>query len=331
MGSSVDENKPSGSAAVATDNVTIPLIGVTMPRAWLPWIVVSLGALLLLGWFFLRGLPSTWFAEEGYYSHGILIPFMAIAVVWTRREKIMAEPLGSSKVGFVVMIFGLLLLAGSRLIDNISLAALAFMTATIGGVYYAFGRHVAKHIVGPVLFLIFMMPVLGWAIDTYTNPLQLMSTKVAAKLLNVVGYETDISPQQPTVIHMNHYPLNVGGPCSGFKLILSLFAFTSFFVMISNLGWKKNIFLFAITIPLALFINGLRIMLIGVVGENNPDYGGGVPLISSFSEWLKNFGEDPGMVFHDYSGYVTLIICFIILHYIVRALEGRKKPDAVAA
>lgn len=317
------------AAPVDANEVEIPLIGIKLPRDVIPWLVAGLAAMLLMGWFFLSRLPDVWFDEEGYYSHGLLIPFMTMAAIYMRRDKLKAEPVSSSKIGLLIMLLGLLALIASRMIENLSLGNFAFMVTLIGACYFAFGAKVSKHLVGPLLFLIFMMPVLGWLIDIWTNPLQIASTRIAEKMLNVVGYGTDMSPAQPTVIHMNNYTLNVGGPCSGFKLILSLTAFTAFFVMISKLGWKKNLLLFALSLPLALFINGMRIMLIGVVGEGQTTF---APLISPFASWLRNYGEDSGMVFHDYSGYGTLLICFVILHFIVRALEGKeKKLDAVPA
>jgi exosortase/archaeosortase family protein len=54
-----------------------------------------------------------------------------------------------------------------------------------------------------------------------------------------------------------------------------------------------NLIFAASILPLALFINGLRIALIGVVGN----------------AW----GPEAGAQFHDYSGYITLILCFFIL------------------
>jgi exosortase len=314
---------------VDPNEVEIPLIGVRLPRDVVPWLIAGLVTMLFMGWFFLSKLPNVWFDEEGYYSHGLLIPFMTMAAIYMRRDKIRAEPVSTSKAGLVILVFGLLGLVAARVIENLSLGNFAFMVTLIGACYFAFGAKVSKHLVGPLLFLIFMMPVLGWLIDIWTNPLQIASTHIAEKLLNIVAYNTDMSPAQPTVIHMNNYTLNVGGPCSGFKLILSLTAFTAFFVMISKLGWKKNLALFALTLPLALFINGLRIMLIGVVGEGQTSF---APVISPFANWLRNYGDDAGMVFHDFSGYGTLLICFVILHFIVRALEGKeKKKNAEAA
>ncbi len=52
--------------------------------------------------------------------------------------------------------------------------------------------------------------------------------------------------------------------------------------------------------PLALLINGLRIALIGVVGN----------------QW----GPEAGHKFHDYSGYITLVLCFFVLFKIARGL-----------
>jgi exosortase len=301
--------KPSGD-----DLIEIPLIGVQFPRSWLPLLFAGFGAVVVFGWSFLQHLPATWFEEEGYYSHGILIPFMSLAVIYMRREQIAKEPVGSSPLGLVLLLLGcLLLLLGKRIDNNLSVAAAGFILALIGGAYFSFGRYVARHLLGPLLFLVFMMPVLGWFIDNFTNPLQVISTRIAEKMLNIAGFQTAISPVYPTRIDMNNYTLIVGGPCSGFKLILALTAFAVFFLMISKMNWWRSLVFIALILPLALFINGLRIMLIGVVGEN-----GSHPLFS----WLRNYGDDPGLVFHDYSGYITLIVCFLILNVIVKYLEG---------
>lgn len=301
------------------DVVHVPLIGIEIERAMLPGILLCLGAVLVLGWSFLKELPRFWFEEEGYYSHGLLVPFMSIAVLYMRREALAKAEKGSSVVGFIILLLGALLFLSGRLIDNLSIQAGAFILILVGATYYVFGAKVGRLSLGPILFLIFMMPALGWIIDATTNPLQIVSTKIATKMLNIVGYQTYVSPINPTFVDMNLYSFQVGGPCSGFKLSLALTAFTIFFIMISNLGWAKNLFLFALSIPLALLLNGLRIMLIGVVGElgaASPD--------AALVRWIRSLDAsqtDVGMIFHDYSGYAILFICFILLHYIVKALE----------
>lgn len=317
----VDETTTDGATEQEErrDVVHVPLIGIEIERAMLPGTLLCLGAVLVLGWSFLKELPRFWFEEEGYYSHGLLVPFMSIAVLYMRREALAKAEKGSSVVGFIILLLGALLFLSGRLIDNLSIQAGAFILILVGATYYVFGAKVGRLSLGPILFLIFMMPALGWIIDATTNPLQIVSTKIATKMLNIVGYQTYVSPINPTFVDMNLYSFQVGGPCSGFKLSLALTAFTIFFIMISNLGWAKNLFLFALSIPLALLLNGLRIMFIGVVGElgaASPD--------AALVRWIRSLDAsqtDVGMIFHDYSGYAILFICFILLHYIVKALE----------
>jgi exosortase/archaeosortase family protein len=99
---------------------------------------------------------------------------------------------------------------------------------------------------------------------------------------------------------MNSFILNVEVACSGLKLLLALTAFTVFFVLIARLKMWANVIAIALIPVFALLVNGLRIALIGVVGET--------------------WGSDAGMKFHDYSGYITLIVCFVVLFKIFRLM-----------
>jgi exosortase/archaeosortase family protein len=62
----------------------------------------------------------------------------------------------------------------------------------------------------------------------------------------------------------------------------------------------SNLAMIALIVPLGLIINGLRIALIGMVGDYN--------------------GKEAANTFHDWSGWITLVICFIILSRIARIL-----------
>jgi exosortase len=138
-------------------------------------------------------------------------------------------------------------------------------------------------------------------ITNYTNPLQIYSTRVAYYFLKVFGFDLLYNYEgEPTIIYMSNFTLNVEVPCSGLKLLLALTAFTAFFILIARLRWWANVIMAAIVLPLALFVNGIRIGLIGVVGET--------------------VNEDAGMSFHDYSGYITLVLCFFVLFKFARWL-----------
>jgi exosortase len=118
--------------------------------------------------------------------------------------------------------------------------------------------------------------------------------------LKLSGYSLFTSPSDPTTIVLNSYTLNVAVPCSGLKLVLALAAFVMLFVLIARLPIWANAILLLSILPMALFFNGLRIALIGMVGEG--------------------YGHDAAAQFHDYSGFITLGICFFSLFKFARAL-----------
>ena len=117
-------------------------------------------------------------------------------------------------------------------------------------------------------------------------------------MLQMAGFEPYM--QSSNKVLLANFSLDVGVPCSGLKLVLAVTAFTVFFMLIGGLKWWANLVMIALILPLCLFINGLRIALIGVVGDM--------------------YGSDAGHAFHDYSGYLTLIVCFIILFRVARWL-----------
>jgi exosortase len=142
------------------------------------------------------------------------------------------------------------------------------------------------------------MPIWATAIDTYTNPLQIMSTKVAFQILaagQMQPYMID-----STSIALSRYNMQVAVACSGLKTTLALLAFTAMFVMIARLKWGANLFLVLAIIPFSVLINGLRIAMIGIVGNT--------------------WGEEAGHQFHDYSGYIALVVCFYVLSKLARFL-----------
>jgi exosortase len=169
------------------------------------------------------------------------------------------------------------------------------------GVWFALGFQWLKALFLPISYLVFAMPFAGSIIDTYTNPLQIISTKAAFFLLKLYGFTA--YKETPTIVHLDHFTLDVAVPCSGLKLLVAVAAFTVFFVLVARLRWWANVILFAMVLPLSVFINGLRISLIGVVGEM--------------------WGRDMGYKFHDYSGYIVLIVCFFILFKVARLLGWR--------
>jgi exosortase len=262
-----------------------------------PAILIALGITVCF-WELFKLLPNIWMSDDGYYSHGFLVPLISGYIIYTRRHALQALPV-KPFVWAIVPLAAILWIASVATATGVELAASVCLVASLLlGTWFAAGGRWTLALAIPILYLFFALPIWSMAINIYTNPLQILSTKVAYSLLQAV----DLSPYRPdsTTIYLNNFVLDVGVPCSGLKLILSLSAFAVFFMVVARLKLWANVLFAASVLPFALFFNGLRIALIGVVGNA--------------------YGENAGMKFHDYSGYITLIICFFLLFKFARIL-----------
>lgn len=271
---------------------------ISQSPAFIPGVVVAL-ALGAMFWNLLKEVPHFWFGEQdGLYTHGVLVPFISAYVVYRWWPNLVKNPVRPSNLALIPLILVLFLARPSIAFQTHPVSSVLFIAAILCAVAFVAGWRWMLGLSLPAAYLVFGLPMWGMWITSYTNPLQTMSTRVAFKMLELTGFGPF---RADNVIYLNGFTLDVGVPCSGLKLVLALYAFTVFFVLIARLRWWANlILLFAVPLPLALFINGLRIAMIGVVGVN--------------------WGTDAGHQFHDYSGYISLIVCFFILFKVARLL-----------
>jgi exosortase len=275
----------------------------TLSKSPLFWPIVMLAAgVILIFWRLWGQLLGLWLGADGYYSHGFLVPLIAGYIVYRNWDRMKSIPV---KPGYIAIPVLLLVLYVARIasVNRIDLLmSLCLMATLLFSSWIIAGWRWMLALSPSVLYLSFCLPLWTALINNYTNPLQIISTDVAYYVLKVIGKiaNFDVVRTDPTVILTSNFNLNIEVPCSGLKLLLALAAFTTFFMLIARLKWWANLIMVGFVFLLALFVNGLRIALIGVVGE------------------LRN--PTAGHEFHDYSGYVTLIICFFILFKMARLL-----------
>ena len=273
-------------------------IAETMVRSayfW-PTLILALGIGIVF-WPLLSYLPDLWTGKDGYYTHGFLVPLISGYLIYRAWPKLKTIEIKGQMWALVLLVPLLWIAYAARLAQLRPLQSAAFIGTLLVCVWAVFGIRWALRTVPAALYLLFALPIWSGIVNNYTNPLQLYSTKVAFKMLQL--FYDPIQSNSTTVL-VGRFWLDVGVPCSGLKLVLAITAFTCFFMLIGNLRWWSNLIMVACILPLCLFINGLRIAMIGMVGEA--------------------YGDNAGHVFHDYSGYIALIVCFFLLFKLARIL-----------
>jgi exosortase len=350
------------TASAALGHKLSSILSKVFVTAWRYWIILAAGVLLvLIHHSAVKYWWNTWFLPNSYYSHGPLVPFIAAFMVWANRKRIAAIEIKPTWLGLLLIVPVIPIFVFGRWTTSSALCSISFFSFAVGAMLLLTGPKMTKLMLFPILYLAFMVPLPATLLDEATLKIQLKSTTVATYMLNLTGYDVI---QNGSEIHGSDLPepLVVGAPCSGFRLLISLLTFTAFFIYMINdptwkrawentsslvlrrvyailfgafgmlylgtisylfagklmvvagalaglifaifLPWKKWLLLF-LSFPLSLFVNSLRITMIGYAG-----------IWTGTVEAMHKF--------HDWSGYLGLLICFAILFGIARLIKADK-------
>ena len=254
----------------------------------------------ILAWPVLRFWAYEYAKPESYYSHAPLIPLIAGLMLWHKRSALAEAVKRPAPAALCLLLPGLALLVFALKIQAEALESTGLLLTMTAGVWLVLGSAFLRAAWFPVGFLWLLAPLPGPVLNEATQRAQMLSTVLADKLLHLMSFGTTLTGN---VIQMEDYSLFVDVPCSGFKLLLALLTFSAAFAFLVDGSRPKRLALFAFSLPLSLFVNSVRIALIGVVGEC--------------------VGAPAAHVFHDYSGLITLTLGFAVLFSFAKGLGCR--------
>lgn len=194
------------------------------------------------------------------FSHGIIVPFVSIVLIWSRRAVLsQIQPLFSLLGTGLVLAASILWLVG-ELVDIALFSHLALMTAINGLVMAVFGLQFYRAVLFPMLFLFLAVPF-GYEL---VGPLQTTTAKLVIGVLDLVGaeYEAD-----GVLIKLPSGLYEVAEACAGVK-----FLFTSVVtgVLLAHLvfdNWRYRLFILIVSALLPILANALRVLGILAIAE----------------------------------------------------------------
>jgi exosortase len=268
------------------------------------WLV--LGCVLALFGPMFYELIKLWSLPDAPQAYGLLILPAAALLVWMLRTRLEDLRPQSSAWGLTVLVCGLGLLLLGTLSSALMASALGFMAVVIGIVWTRYGGKITRRLWFPLAFLLAMVPLPSEVLNDLTFPLQRLSIHGAALLLKPFG---DVRVDG-TQLHVGSYTLDVIAPCSGLTIVLPLLTLAVYYLyLIQAPLWKKAL-LTALTLPVAMGVNAVRVALIGAVGEA--------------------FGTHVANVFHDYSGILTVLLGFVALTWLAKEMQCHRLCDDIA-
>lgn len=238
-------------------------------RSAFSWPVVAWfgGLLLLCYWPVLQRLASDWMIDEDM-GHGMLVPPVALFIVWQRRDQILARACSPNWWGLLIVLLGALQLLVATLGVEYFLARAAFIVSLAGVVITVGGLPLLRQLAFPLFLLVFMIPLPAIIYNQITFPLQLLASRIAEVLLGVVGIPV---LRDGNILELPSQRLSVVEACSGIRSLFSLsFLALVYAYFFDSKTWMRAALL-VLTVPIAILVNALRVTLTGVLSEYDPE------------------------------------------------------------
>jgi EpsI family protein len=266
---------------------------VTFREMWLRWFPVWNEAKL--------GLYERLTEGESYYTHGPLIPLVSFFTVLllVRHTKIPYRP--RPVLGALVTGTFLTLHLMSSLARVMFVSGFAFIGVLAGLVVVFWGLGALRRLWFPLAFLMFMVPLPEVAIHRLNFRLKMVATWVGVELANVVGIIAERNGNR--VFLEGDKQLVVANVCNGLRTLISLLAFGALYAYVCRLRGLWRVGLFAMSVPVALVSNALRIVALIAVA-----HWGSVELATGW--------------FHDTSGVLIFVVAFLLMFGLERIVLG---------
>ena len=237
-------------------------------------------------WSYWPGLVELWelWKLSDEYSSGLLVPFLAVYILWSRRSDITSYPVRPFIWGLfafvgaqAVRLFGLFLMYSSaeRLSIVMSIAALILLL---------FGWKLFRKVSPILLFLCLMLPLPNVIQYHVGLNLQRLATSSAVFCLEVMGYAVT---QDGHTIDMGNVSVAVLEACNGLRMITAFFVISGLVVLLVQRAWWEKLVILISSLPIALLCNTIRLVITAM-----------------FFTILE--GEYWERVFHDFGGYVMM-------------------------
>lgn len=226
------------------------------------------------------------------YSHGYLIPFVSLGIIWYKRRAYMEATKKICTWGLAVIVLALFMHWVGAKMQQTRVSLMALILLLWGVPLYFLGWQVAKLLIFPCAYLIFCIPLNF--LDALSFPLRLTAASFATGILNGLGIEAVRNGSGIYSTAGGGFRFDVADPCSGLRSLLAMTALTAVYAYLTQKTLVKKWALFCASIPLAVAGNIARIITVALVAEA--------------------FGEDLATgLYHDYSGYVVFSVAIIMM------------------
>ncbi|MCB9799674.1 MAG: exosortase/archaeosortase family protein [Candidatus Omnitrophica bacterium] len=232
-----------------------------------------------------------------------IVPFVSLFFIWKRRIFLKQPPAYS----FRITPFLLALIASTGVLigclGNYPLiAAFAFIFLLFFSVRLLWPPETARHLNFPILFLFFALPWNSLLDQAVGFPLRLFAAKFAYWGYHLFGINAHL---EGTLVFTDSFEMIMEPACSGLSYTFALLYTAMLLAAITQDNRLPKVLIVISVLPIAVLANGLRVLLIGLIGHY---YG----------------YEAAESVFHEFGGLLLFAIALTMLFTVIATVSRFK-------
>jgi exosortase len=220
-------------------------------------------------------------------------------MTWEKRKEVWRLPIAPVGIALSLLAAAATIYVASTLAKFHTLSHISMVMVLLSLLLSLAGWKILKALLLPVLFLLFMFPIPSAYYVLVTNPLKLFITDISMHIIHLMNIPVY---REGNLLFLASTQLEVAEACSGIRSLYSYLMLACLFAFMSRKRISKIILLIS-TLPLAFFVNILRVAGTGVLA----DFFG--------SEVAHGF-------FHQFTGIVLFVFGFVVLFLEYRFLES---------
>jgi len=261
---------------------------------------------VLAFWRILAGMYGSWFDENAFMEHGILVVPAAAYMTWTMRERLRLIPSKPSAWGILLLVWGAIQALLGTAAHWVFVSRLAFLISLTGFIAVGWGLPMLRALTYPLCTLLLMIAPPTFLFERLTLSLQLLASRLGETFLDILGYSV---LRDGNILELVGMRLSVEEACSGIRSLMAIIFLCTLYNFFFVEARRVRTLILLLSIPIAILANAGRIVATGIASQSNPALVTGTP--------------------HEVFGYISVAMAAIgcmLLHIGILYFEKLRRP-----